>query len=127
MAKVLMVAAGGAAGAVLRYAIAGWTQRLASGSFPVGTLAVNVVGCFLIGFLGVAFSRYILIREEYRLALTIGLLGAFTTFSTYGWETFSLMNDGQKWQAALNLLASNAFGLAGVWLGFRLAERWYGA
>ncbi len=127
MTKILMVAAGGATGAVLRYTIAGWCQKLADSSFPVGTFVVNIVGCFVIGFLGAAFSRYIVIREEYRIAILVGVLGGFTTFSSYGWETFSLINDGQRWHAAANLILSNVVGLTGVWLGYRLAEKWYGA
>jgi fluoride exporter len=127
MTRILMVAAGGATGAVLRYLIGGWCQKLMNSPFPIGTLAINVTGCFLIGFLATVFSRYILIRDEYRIAILIGVLGGFTTFSTFGWETFSLINDGQKWHAAANLLLSNVVGLGGVWIGYRLAEKWYGA
>ena len=127
MAKVVMVALGGATGATLRYLVAGWTQKASGGSFPVGTLAVNILGCFLLGFLGAAFSRYVLVDEKYRLLLLTGGLGAFTTFSTYGYETLLLANDGQKWLAVANILLSNVIGLGGVWAGYRLAERFYGA
>ncbi len=126
MAKLLLIAAGGAAGAVLRYLGAGWGQSLTTGPFPLGTLLVNILGCLLIGFLGAAFAGPILVREEYRLALLVGFLGGFTTFSTFGWETFLLLNDGQKWRALLNLLASNVLGVAAVWIGYRMAQRWYG-
>jgi CrcB protein len=125
--KLLLIAVGGAAGAVLRYAVAGWAQRLTDGSFPLGTLAVNVSGCFAIGLAGAFFAGPQLVREEYRAALLVGLLGAFTTFSTYGWESFSLINAGQFRQAALNVVVSNIAGLAAVWLGYRLSEQWFGA
>ena len=87
---------------------------------------VNVLGCFLIGLLGAAFAGPIIVREELRLALLIGLLGGFTTYSTFGWETFSLLNDGQKWPAVANIVLSTGFGVGAVWLGYRLVERWHG-
>lgn len=126
MLKILMIALGGAAGAVARYLISGWGQRLVDGAFPAGTLIVNVVGCLLIGFLARAFDTVVLIREEYRLALLVGLLGGLTTFSSYGWETFAMLNDGQRWAPLGNFLLNNALGLFAVWAGFRLAERLYG-
>lgn len=126
MAKVLAVAVGGAVGAVLRYLVSGWTQRMAGPAFPAGTLAVNVIGCLLLGFLGAAFSRYVLVRDEWRLVILVGGLGAFTTYSTYGYETVTLINEGQRWYALVNVVASNAAGLTAVWAGYRLAERWYG-
>lgn len=126
MTKLLLIAAGGAAGAVLRYLVAGWGQSLTAGSFPLGTLLVNVAGCFLIGLLGAMFAGPIVVREEYRLAVLIGLLGGFTTYSTFGWETFSLLNDGQRWAAIVNVVLSTGLGLAAVWIGYRLAERWQG-
>ena len=127
MTKLLLIAAGGGAGAVLRYFVAGWGQSLTAGPFPLGTLAVNISGCFLIGLLGRAFAGPMLVPEEYRFALLVGLLGGFTTFSTFGWETFSMLNDGQVWRATANVLCSNALGLAAVWIGFRIAENWLGA
>lgn len=126
MTKFLLIFIGSGAGGVLRYALAGWTQRLANGSFPIGTLIVNITGCLLIGFLTAALSGRVLMREEYRVALLIGLLGGYTTFSTFGLETFTLLNDGQAWRALLNVTASVILGLAGVWTGYRLAENWLG-
>jgi CrcB protein len=123
MLKLLVIALGGAVGAVLRYAVGGWVHRLLDDtSFPVGTLAVNVLGCFLIGIAGAALAGPWLVREEWRAAVLIGLLGAFTTFSTFGWETFELMNDGQLGRAGLNVALGNVLGLAGVWIGYRLTE-----
>jgi len=126
MTKLLFIAFGGACGSVLRYGCAGWVQRSAGGLFPIGTMAVNVVGCLCIGFFGLALSEHVLMREEHRLAIIVGLFGGFTTFSTFGWETFSLINDGQWFRASANIVVSNVLGLAAVWLGYRLAERFYG-
>jgi CrcB protein len=87
---------------------------------------VNVVGCAAIGFLNKALTN-VPIPSEYRIALTLGLLGAFTTFSAFGWETFSLANDGQGLRAIMNLLLSITLGFSGVLAGYRLAEKWLGA
>ena len=127
MLKLAMIAAGGAVGATLRYLISGWTQKLASSSFPAGTLFVNLLGCFLIGLMGALFAGPHLIREEYRVGLLVGILGAFTTFSTFGWETFALAKDGQMRLAAINILLSTGVSLVAVWFGYRLGERWFGA
>ena len=123
MTKIVCIAVGGAVGALLRYGVAGWSQRLTSGLFPVGTLTVNLIGCLLIGILGALFAGPQVVREEYRFALLVGLLGAFTTFSTFGFETFTLINDGQFGRAGLNVLLSNGLGLAAVWFGYRVTER----
>lgn len=124
--RLALVALGGGFGSVLRYLLAGWCQRLGGGAFPLGTLAVNVLGCLAIGVLKAAFSGSLLVREEYQIALTIGLLGGFTTFSTFGWETFALANDGDWLRAGLNLLLSVGLGFAAVLIGYRLAEKWFG-
>ena len=126
MTKWILIAAGGAFGSVLRYAVQGWVQRLSSGSFPIGTLAVNVVGCVLIGFLTAILTGPVLIREEYRIGLTIGILGGFTTFSAFGLETFMLTNAGQNWFALLNVALSCGLGLVAVWFGYRVAEYLFG-
>jgi CrcB protein len=126
MTKWILIATGGAFGSVLRYAAQGWFQRLTNGSFPVGTLAVNVIGCFLLGILAALFAGPVLIREEYRVGLTIGVLGGFTTFSTFGLETFTLANAGQFWFAALNVALSCGLGFIAVWIGYRAAEYFFG-
>lgn len=126
MLQIFLIALGGSVGSVLRYLMAGWGQRLSSGTFPFGTLLVNVLGCLLIGFLNALFNGPYLIRQEYRLALTVGVLGGFTTFSAFGWESFSLANDGQYFRAILNILLSITLGLVAVWLGYRLSQRWFG-
>ena len=127
MTRFLLIFVGGGTGSLMRYVVAGWAQRLSNSTFPVGTLAVNLVGCALIGFLTPILTGPVLIREEYRLAVLVGLLGGFTTFSTYGWETVCLADDRQFWLAAANILASNLLGLGAAWLAARLATMIYGS
>jgi len=124
--KLSLIFLGSGLGGILRYLLSGWVHRCFGGSFPAGTLVVNLTGCLLVGFLAASLSGRILIREEYRMALMVGLLGGFTTFSTFGLETFLLMNGGQYASAAMNIALSVGLGLTGVWLGYRLTERWAG-
>ena len=124
MFKILMITGGGGAGAVCRYLLAAGTQKLTGSGFPAGTLTVNVIGCFFLGLLGCLLAGPFLVREEYRMAVLVGFLGGFTTFSTFGLETFSLLNDGQRGLALANIFLSNGLGLAAVWLGYRLGETW---
>jgi len=126
MAKLLLIGCGGGVGAILRYLVAGWGQALTSGSFPLGTLVVNVAGCLVIGWLGTLLTGPVLVREEVRMALLVGVLGGFTTFSTFGFETGSLLSDGEWAQALLNVALSNGLGLAALFLGFRLARLTHG-
>ncbi|HEV3168543.1 MAG TPA: fluoride efflux transporter CrcB [Isosphaeraceae bacterium] len=126
MVKLLIIGLFGGIGSVLRYLVSGWCQGLSNGSFPVGTLVVNVVGCLLIGVLGALFFGPFLIRDEYRMALMVGLLGGFTTFSSFGWETLTLANNGQLGLALANIVLSNVLGLAAAWAGYRLGVRLFG-
>ncbi len=127
MTKLLLIFAAGGAGSVARYVVAGAAHRAAGAAFPVGTFIVNVAGCLLIGFLAAAFAGRWMIREEFRVAILVGFLGGFTTFSTFGYETFSLVTDGQWARAVANAFGSIVVGLAAVWLGYRLAQGVLGA
>ena len=127
MAKLVFIAVGGGVGAVARYVVAGWGQGLTAGAFPLGTLLVNVVGCLVIGWLASVLQGPVLVREEVRMALLVGLLGGFTTFSTFGFETGGLLSDGEWGLAAWNLGLSNGLGLAAVFAGVRLAAFTHGA
>ncbi|MEX2219165.1 MAG: fluoride efflux transporter CrcB [Phycisphaerales bacterium] len=126
MTKLLLIAAGGGAGSVLRYLVQGWTQGVAGPRFPVGTLVVNCTGCFAIGFLAMILTGPVVIRPEYRLAVLVGLLGGFTTYSAFGLETMALVGDRQWGLAVMNIALSNAGALAAVWAGHRVAEAWFG-
>jgi len=125
--RLLFIALGGGLGAVLRFAVSSGAQRLTGGTFPMGTLAVNILGCIGIGLLGTLFTGPIMVREEVRFAVLVGFLGGFTTFSTFGYETFMLLADDEWWRAAANLTAHNALGLTAIFCGHRLAVLWQGA
>lgn len=120
---LLFIGLGGAAGAVGRYLLFVLIEDHAHTDFPLGTLCVNVLGCFLIGLLGTTIGGADHpLNPGLRLALIVGLLGGFTTFSTFGLETFELLLGGQHAKAALYVLASNALGLGAVWAGYALAQ-----
>ncbi len=124
MVKLFYVAVGGAAGSLARYGLSGLAQRVFGPRFPAGTLAVNVLGCLLIGVVfGLLLSNRLLLSPQVQAMVLVGVLGGLTTFSTFGYETFELISDGQ-WAAAIgNILLNNGLGLAGVFVGYRLAER----
>jgi CrcB protein len=121
MSKLFFIALGGAGGALLRYAVARGAAFLAGPAFPWGTLAANLSGCLAIGFLSVGAERAALPPEATAFLLT-GLLGAFTTFSTYGLESVRLLQSGAVWRGGGYLLASNALGLALVAGGMAAAR-----
>jgi len=118
MENIILVGAGGFFGSVFRYVLGGWVYSLIrTPLFPYGTLAVNLLGSFLIGFLGGLSESRQVFSPESRLFLFIGVLGGFTTFSSFGFETFALARDGEMLAAAGNILAQVVFGLGAVWLG----------
>jgi CrcB protein len=123
MLAILLVGAGGFVGSVLRYAFSGWVHRaLDNPWFPYGTLAVNVTGSLVIGFLAGLADHRSLFSAEARVFLFIGLLGGFTTFSSLTIETFSLARSAQFLGALTNVAAQIALGLFAVWLGNLLAR-----
>lgn len=121
---LLLIGTGGFIGSVARYLLSMTIQRAANGIlFPFGTLSVNLIGCLLIGFLaGLAEFRGLL-SPELRMFFLIGILGGFTTFSTFGYETFQLLRDGQNAFALTNIIASVVVGIIAVWAGFLLAKQ----
>ncbi len=123
MIKILMVGIGGFAGSVCRYLISDLSHKLFNNPFfPYGTLTVNVVGCLSIGLLvGLSETRQ-MFTPEIRALLLIGFLGGFTTFSTLGYEIFSVARDGQFLSAAANLILHLILGLGAVWLGFSISK-----
>lgn len=117
-----VVGLGGFVGALGRYGLSGLVQRqLPLATFPYGTLVVNVIGCFAIGLLaGLAESRA-LFGPEFRIFALIGILGGFTTFSTFGYETFVMIRDAEYLHAAMNVVGHVVLGLSVVWLGYAMA------
>ncbi len=123
MDKVLLVGLGGFLGSILRYGIGGIVGRLKAGwTFPLETLLINVAGCLVIGLLaGLSEARGVFTGTT-RAFLFVGLLGGFTTFSTFGYETFQLLRDGQWSSAAMSTTLQVALGIGGVWAGHALAS-----
>lgn len=109
-------------GTLGRYWLSGLIARRYGETFPFGTLAVNALGCFLIGFLFHFFYDRALSDPTARTVVLIGLLGGFTTFSSYGIQTFTLLRDGEVLLALANIAASNVICLVLVWAGYALAK-----
>jgi CrcB protein len=121
MHKLALIALGGLLGTLCRYGLSAWVDGRSQSSFPYGTLAVNLAGCFVAGLLLPVFERAA-VAPEMRLAVFTGFLGGFTTFSAYGVQTVALTADGMFSMAALNVLLSNVAGLAAVWVGSTLSR-----
>jgi CrcB protein len=122
MGKLLWIGLGGVLGAISRYLLSSYVQEASkSFNFPYGTLAVNVLGCAAIGVLSYLFEVKGAFSPELRVFLTTGILGAFTTFSSFSLETIALLRAQQFGLALANLAANNGLGLAAVWLGRSLA------
>jgi fluoride exporter len=123
MIKVLMIGIGGFTGSSLRFLISEWTKKILPYSkFPLGTLAVNIIGCFLIGFLIGFMDTKQTFSIELRLLLLTGLLGGFTTFSAFGHESLVLFQQANISKALLNISLNVGLGLTAVWLGNTLAK-----
>jgi fluoride exporter len=120
--RTIWIGLAGFAGAVSRYAVEGWVSQKARGAFPWGTFVVNVSGCFVLGLLFTLLTERFLPHPTLRSALTIGFVGAYTTFSTFAFETMRLGEDGAVLLAAINVGASVAAGIAAVYLGTALGR-----
>ncbi len=123
MNQFLAIAAGGAIGSVLRYWVSINTHAIFGRDFPYGTLTVNVIGSLLMGFLFVLFVERWEIETVIRSAILIGLLGAFTTFSTFSIETLNLVEDGSYTKALVNILVSVSASLVAAWLGIIIGRQ----
>jgi len=122
MYRLILIGAGGFIGSVLRYLVSGYVQELSNSvDFPYGTLAVNLIGCLLIGFLTQLAEMYGAFNVETRAFLIIGLLGGFTTFSTFSNDTVNLLRLGESSLAFLNIAAHILAALLLVWAGRTLA------
>ncbi len=122
MANLLWVMLGGAVGAGARYLVAGAWLKESSVRFPYGTLTANLVGCFLIGILATTLTTASGARPEVRLALIVGVLGGFTTFSSYGFETLELLRGGRLGSAVTYVLVSTVVGIALAYAGARIGS-----
>lgn len=121
MKEMLLVVAGGAAGTLFRYLVTGLGGRPADGTFPTGTLIVNVTGSLIIGFLWGFFEKFD-VSASARLTLFMGVLGGYTTFSAFGLESFGLIKSGDLRTALLYIMMTNALGLVSVFAGFKVSR-----
>ena len=120
--KWWLVFAGGGVGSALRYAVGLWVQSRTGSAFPWGTFAVNAIGCLLIGVIATLADEHAWIAPSTRLLLVTGLLGGFTTFSSFTFESFELLRSGQFVAASANVLGQIAFGLLALWAGFAVGR-----
>lgn len=121
--QLLAVAVGGAVGSVLRYLMSTGVHAVAGRGFPYGTLAVNIIGCLVMGILFVLLVERLSGTTVWRAGLLIGLLGGFTTFSAFSIESFNLIEQGELMKAGLNVVASVLICLAATWLGVTLGRQ----
>jgi len=118
MGKLILIGAGGFLGAVLRFLVSAGLQSWSKqDTFPYGTLAVNLIGCLVIGLLSQLVEAHDVLNPEARAFVFVGTLGAFTTFSTFGNDSVNLLRAGESFLAALNVGAQLFLGLSAVWLG----------
>lgn len=122
MPQWILAGIGGFIGSAGRYALSGVVHRILPAGFPWGTLVVNVLGCFVIGILGGLSEERGLLTADTRTFLMIGVLGGFTTFSSFGFETLQLLRDGQLATAFGNVALQLILGLVAAWIGFAIAR-----
>ncbi|ADD29224.1 MAG: fluoride efflux transporter CrcB [Meiothermus ruber] len=123
MERYLLVMLGGAIGAMLRYGLGAWVQGLLGPGFPWSTFLINITGSLLIGLV-LRLSLEGALSPEWRLFLAVGVLGGYTTFSTFSWETLTLVQQGEWLKAFLYVAGSVVLGFVLVWLAYRWAGRW---
>ena len=123
MVAIILVGIGSFLGGALRYLISSWVYRVLDNPwFPYGTLAVNVLGCLIIGFLAGLAETRAAFTSEMRLFVSVGVIGGFTTFSSFALETFSLVRDTEQVAALVNIGLQLLMGLLAVWMGNILAH-----
>jgi len=120
--ELAWIAIAGALGTLARFALAALVQNFSGGKFPWGTLAVNVIGCFLFGLVFILAEEKNLIPAQVKVVVLVGFMGAFTTFSTFGFETTALIHAGDLGPALLNILGQNLAGVVAVTVGIFLAR-----
>jgi CrcB protein len=121
--RLTLIAVFGAVGTLARYGLQGLVQVRAASTFPYGTLLVNLTGCFLLGLIGQFTLNRIVIPPEWRVAIAVGFFGGYTTFSSFGWETAKMLEDGEWMRASAYIGASVIAGILLSVAGIRLANR----
>ena len=125
MQKTILIGVAGLVGTLLRYWLSEFVAKQYGGTFPWGTLAVNLIGCFLAGAVFFFTEERLLVSETIRMVVLIGFLGGFTTFSAYGLQSFALLRDGEFGLAIVNVATSNLLGLFMVWIGYALCKTFH--
>jgi CrcB protein len=121
--RLILIAVFGAMGTLARYGLQGLVQVRAGGTFPYGTLVINLSGCFLLGLIGQLTLNRLVISPDWRVAIAVGFFGGYTTFSSFGWETAKMLEDGEWLPATTYVAASVVIGLLLSVAGIRLANR----
>ena len=121
--RLFLIATFGAIGTLARYGLQGLLQIRMGSTFPYGTLFINLTGCFFLGLLGQTMLNRMIISPEWRVAITVGFFGGYTTFSSFGWETAKMMESGEWLRVTTYVAASVIFGLLLSVAGIRLANR----
>ena len=121
--KLFLIALFGAVGTLARYGLQGLVQTRTVSTFPYGTLLINLTGCLLLGFLGQITLNRMLISSDLRIAIAVGFFGGYTTFSSFGWETAKMLEDGEWLRAATYVSASVVAGILLSAAGIRIANR----
>jgi fluoride exporter len=121
--RFLLIATFGAVGTLARYGLQGLVQVRMHSGFPYGTLLINLTGCFFLGLLGQFMLTRMMVSPEWRMAITVGFFGGYTTFSSFGWETAKMMESGEWLRATTYVAASVVFGVLLSAAGIRLANR----
>lgn len=122
MQKYLLIAVGGALGSIARYWVGSTVASRLGTRFPYGTFVINLTACVLIGFTLTVLARRAALNPAWRFLVPIGFIGAYSTFSTYEWETLSLLRGGAFLEASLYALGSLVLGLVATWAGVMIAE-----
>jgi fluoride exporter len=120
--RLILIGCFGFAGTLARYGLQSGVQRLSGPTFPYGTLAVNVIGSFVVGFAAVLTLERVVMSQDLRAAILIGFCGGFTTYSAFAWETLLLARDGSPSVAALNIALQLVLGIGAAWLGASAAR-----
>jgi fluoride exporter len=120
--RIILLIIFGAAGTLARYGLDGWIQYRVGPVFPTGTLTINVLGCLALGVIGQFSLNHISVSPDLRIGLTIGLMGGFTTFSTFGWDTVRMLEEGEWIKASIYVGASVLGGLIAMMMGMRVGD-----
>lgn len=123
LTRLFLVGIGGFAGANARYWLGGWISNRWGTAFPFATFAINITGSFILGLFATLATERFILHPNWRLIVAIGFVGAYTTFSTFEYETMKLVEVGSIWNAIANAVGSLVVGFLAVWIGIRLGER----